>query len=107
MAHDLTDQRVRAAVTAFLALGLGPCAAGAAPLRVSLEMAIADKSAVKPMPGTNGSLAQQLNKTSGVITPPANIDSGIQKPTPTTGPQSMPVVPPPGTPQNQPNIQPK
>jgi hypothetical protein len=55
-------------------------------------------------------LSDKLNRSNGVITPPAataNTDPGIVKPTPDTGTTAMPVIPPPGTPGGNPNVQPK
>ena len=57
-----------------------------------------------------GSLSEQLDRSKGVIVPPAstaNTDPGIVKPAPSTGATSMPVIPPPGTPGGDPNVQPK
>ena len=51
------------------------------------------------------SAQQQLGKTQGVICPP-DVDPAMKKPTPSTG-GTMPVVPPPGTPGGNPNVQPK
>jgi hypothetical protein len=42
-----------------------------------------------------------------MIHPPAAIDPAIVKPTPPVAPQSMPVLPPPGTPGGNPSVQPK
>lgn len=55
-------------------------------------------------PHSGGSLSQQLSRSNGVICPPP-IDPAIKKPAPSTG--SMPVIPPPGTPGGNPNVQPK
>jgi hypothetical protein len=68
-----------------------------------------------PTPGAPGpvrndtpeTLTQKLNQTQGVIAPPKHVDPDIQKPAPDVGPQSTPVIPPPGTPGNNPNVQPK
>jgi hypothetical protein len=56
---------------------------------------------------TTGSrpLSDQLSESKGVICPPAGIDPGIQAPA--VGGGRMPVIPPPGTPGGDPNIQPK
>jgi hypothetical protein len=54
-----------------------------------------------------GSLSHQLNRSGGVIYPPANIDPGLTQPAPDLGPHSMPVIPPPGTPGGNPDIKPK
>src|SRR3954454_24116678 len=58
----------------------------------------------------NGSLSEQLDESKGVIAPSpstANTDPGIVKPAPETGSSKMPVIPPPGTPENAPYVQPK
>jgi len=55
--------------------------------------------------GGNQNLSDKLAKSGGVICPPANIDADIKVPTPDGG--KIQVIPPPGTPQNQPNVQPK
>jgi hypothetical protein len=54
-----------------------------------------------------GNLSGQLNRTNGVIHPPAGADSSAVKPTPPVGQQSTPVIPPPGTPGNRQDIEPK
>src|SRR3954451_22373727 len=59
---------------------------------------------------TAPSLSERLDRSKGVIVPPAstaNTDPGIVKPAPSTGAGSMPVIPPPGTPGGDPNVQPK
>ena len=59
---------------------------------------------------TGPSLSERLDRSKGVIAPPAstaNTDPGIVKPAPSTGARSMPVIPPPGTPGGDPNVQPK
>lgn len=55
--------------------------------------------------GTDTTLSDKLAKSDGVICPPAGIDADIKAPTPQGG--RMPVIPPPGTPENQPNVRPK
>jgi hypothetical protein len=56
---------------------------------------------------STGSLSHQLNRSRGVIHPPANIDPGLTQPALDLGPHSMPVIPPPGTPGGNPDIKPK
>jgi hypothetical protein len=56
---------------------------------------------------TPESLTQKLDQSQGVITPPKHVDPEMQKPAPDVGPQSTPVIPPPGTPNNNPGVQPK
>jgi hypothetical protein len=43
----------------------------------------------------------------GVIKPPAGLDPQIQAPVPNPHPNTTPVIPPPGTPGGDPNVQPK
>jgi hypothetical protein len=52
----------------------------------------------------NAPLGQKLNESNGVICPP-DIDSGMNAPTPDAG--KTPVIPPPGSPGGNPNVQPK
>lgn len=56
---------------------------------------------------SGGTLSGQLNRTNGVIHPPAGADSSAVKPAPQIGQQSTPVIPPPGSPGNNQNIEPK
>ena len=56
---------------------------------------------------STGSLSHQLNRSGGVIHPRTDIDPGLTQPAPDLGPQSMPVIPPPGTPGGNPDIKPK
>jgi hypothetical protein len=49
----------------------------------------------------------QLNRSRGVIHPPANVDPVITQPAPDIGPHRMPVIPPPGTPGGNPDVKPK
>jgi hypothetical protein len=65
-----------------------------------------------PLPPTEGegsgsSMSERLSETQGVIKPPQDVDPGIKRPTPPTGPNSMPVIPPPGTPGGDQSVQPK
>jgi hypothetical protein len=55
----------------------------------------------------NEPLGQQLSRSKGVIQPPAGIDPGIETPAPQPNVQTMPVIPPPGSPGGDPSIQPK
>jgi hypothetical protein len=52
-------------------------------------------------------LSDQLSESKGVIRPPGNVDPEIQTPAPDPMPNTTPVIPPPGTPGGNPNIQPK
>jgi hypothetical protein len=62
-------------------------------------MAPAKMANAPPSPGGTGS---------GVISPPSGVDPGIRAPTPPAGSTAtMPVIPPPGTPGGNPNVQAK
>lgn len=65
---------------------------------------------IEPSPGgatgSTGTLSERLERTDGVIRPPANIDPGIVRPAPDTG--TTPVIPPAGTPGSaRPNADPR
>jgi hypothetical protein len=53
-------------------------------------------------PDTPGGAAR-----SGVIRPPREVDPGITKPPPANGANTMPVIPPPGSPGGNPRIKPQ
>ncbi len=53
----------------------------------------------------NEPLGDKLAKSNGVLCPPAGVDPELRAPTPETG--NTPVIPPPGTPGGNPNVQPK
>ncbi|MGJ4949707.1 hypothetical protein [Bradyrhizobium sp. HKCCYLS20291] len=50
-------------------------------------------------------LGDKLAKTNGVLCPPSGVDSEMHAPTPEGG--TTPVIPPPGSPGGNPNVQPK
>jgi hypothetical protein len=54
----------------------------------------------------SGSLSDELSRTGGVMQPPATGDQGVVAP-PRAGSQSTPVIPPPGTPGGNQEVQPK
>jgi len=58
------------------------------------------------VPPASGTLSSDLNRSGGVITPPANIDPEIKQTPPATG-STMPVIPPPGIPGGNPAVKPK
>lgn len=64
-------------------------------------------------PGSSGemqqgrSLSDKLDKGNGVIKPAPGVDPGMVKPAPVPNPQSMPVIPPAGTPAGPPGPEPK
>src|SRR5437763_1496152 len=54
---------------------------------------------------TGKPLSDQLAQSGGVICPPAGVDPQMRQPPPEGG--AMKVIPPPGTPGGNPNVQPK
>lgn len=62
--------------------------------------------ATPAVPPASGNLSSDLNRSGGVITPPAGIDPEIRQTPPPTG-ATMPVIPPPGTPGGNPAVKPK
>jgi hypothetical protein len=54
----------------------------------------------------NQSLSDKLDKSGGVICPPNNVDPNMKAPTPQGG-NTMPVIPPPGSPGGDPSVRPK
>ncbi|MGJ4885460.1 MULTISPECIES: hypothetical protein [unclassified Bradyrhizobium] len=50
-------------------------------------------------------LGDKLAKTNGVLCPPSGVDPEMHAPTPEGG--TTPVIPPPGSPGGNPNVQPK
>jgi hypothetical protein len=58
------------------------------------------------VPPASGSLSSDLNRSGGVITPPADVDPEMKQTPPPTGAR-MPIIPPPGTPGGNPAVKPK
>jgi hypothetical protein len=58
-----------------------------------------------PAQQKGGTLSDKLAQSKGVICPPRHVDEDIKAPTPRGG--RMPVIPPPGSPGGNPNVQPK
>lgn len=56
---------------------------------------------------TTGTLSDKLNKSDGVIRPPAGVDPEMRVPAPEGNTGRMPVIPPPGEPGGNPSVQPK
>jgi hypothetical protein len=54
---------------------------------------------------SKSTLSDQLAESKGVICPPAGVDAAIQQQPPEGG--AMKVIPPPGSPGGNPNVQPK
>jgi hypothetical protein len=57
--------------------------------------------------GSGSSLSERLSRSQGVIRPPQDVDPAMKADPPPTGPNSTPVVPPPGAPGGDPRLEPK
>jgi hypothetical protein len=68
----------------------------------ALAQASHSTQCAQPQGGQN--LSRQLSQSNGVICPPQT-DPGMNQSAPNPG--TMPVIPPPGTPGGNPNVQPK
>ncbi|MBV9859125.1 MAG: hypothetical protein JO038_03330 [Alphaproteobacteria bacterium] len=55
---------------------------------------------------SSGSLSEKLDRSGGVIHPPAGVDPGLTRPVPDQAGR-MPVIPPPGAPGGNPQVNPK
>jgi hypothetical protein len=84
-------------------LGFGAVAVAAEEPNARLGGGEPASPAVPPASGTSTS---DLNRSGGVITPPADIDPEIKQTPPPTG-AKMPIIPPPGTPGGNPAVKPK
>jgi hypothetical protein len=66
----------------------------------------AGQPATPVVPPASGTSSSDLNRSGGVIAPPAGIDPEIKQTPPATG-ATMPIIPPPGTPGGNPAVKPK
>ena len=91
------------------------CLVIAATLGFGAVVAAADEPSGRPgagqpatpaVPPASGTSSSDLNRSGGVITPPAGIDPEIKQTLPPTG-STMPIIPPPGTPGGNPAVKPK
>ena len=53
----------------------------------------------------SNSLSDELDRSGGVLSPPADIDPGLARPTPDVG--TTRIIPPPGSPGGDPTVRPK
>ncbi len=63
-------------------------------------------SSTAPEAGPPGYLSNELSRSQGVVRPPSTGDQGVVPP-PSAGAPSTPVIPPPGTPGGNQQVQPK
>ena len=94
--------RICLVMAAVIGIGCGAVAAAAE----STGRVGPGQSATPPVPPASGTLSSDLNRSGGVITPPAGIDPEMKQPPPQTG-AKMPIIPPPGTPGGNPDVKPK
>jgi hypothetical protein len=104
-------------LTALLGVGSGGAVAQIAPGDPAGNQTIPEKDLSRPAEGgtQNGnatsdrkqSLSDKLDKSGGVIKPAEGVDPQIVQPAPVPGPNSMPVIPPAGTPGGPPGPEPK
>jgi hypothetical protein len=90
---------INAPYSAVLAFAFGLVIAASAAAQTTT-----DSKACTEQERNNQPLGEKLGQSSGVICPP-EIDPGMKAPTPEGG--KTPVIPPPGSPGGNPNIQPK
>jgi hypothetical protein len=94
---------------ALLTLMAAVTAPAAAQTSAAPQMQKPDADSPKPsptMPSTGEDLSRKLDRSNGVIKPPAGVDPGMPvEHGKTTAP--MPVIPPPGSPGGNPRVQPK
>lgn len=84
------------AVTALLILATTAAA--------SAQPAVPDANRGCSQPGNSENLSDKLSQSGGVLCP-QNVDPAIKAPTPNTN--DKPVIPPPGSPGGNQNVQPK
>jgi hypothetical protein len=91
------------------------CLITAAMLSFGAVIAAADEPSGRPgggqeatpaVPPASGTQSSDLNRSGGIITPPADVDPGMKQTPPPTG-STMPIIPPPGTPGGNPTVKPK
>ena len=107
--------RVGWLVAAILGLGLpgAPIAPASAQDRMQQAPSLQkpDADAQKPsstLPSTGETLSERLDRSGGVIKPPANVDPQMHvAPKDPSAGQAMPVIPPPGSPGGDQTVQPK
>ena len=98
-------------LVAGLALGGSAGAQTTSPGQAVPQQSVAcppDVKSESPTTGKGGNskpLSDKLAQSNGVICPPTGVDSQMQVPPPGGG--RLKVIPPPGTPGGDPNVQPK
>lgn len=97
----MSARMIAAGLAASLLLGVASADAQPAqppatpPAQPGSPQTIPEKPAPGPLTEGSGNLSDKLDKSEGVIKPPANVDPAISKPAPVTDPGTMPVIKPP------------
>jgi hypothetical protein len=95
---------------AILAGMAAPVLAQTTPGAPGTDQVIPEKDRSRPADQPSNaqqSLSEKLDKSGGVIKPPADVDPKMAKPAPVPNPNSTPVIPPPGSPGGNPDVKPK
>jgi hypothetical protein len=110
MKNRSTASAILAIACAGMLAASAACAATARPDDATPPAPPNDEHGVRPSEGTSaprGDLSDELSRSGGVIKPRTDIDRDMRQGAPDPGPQSMPVIPPPGTPGNNLDVKPK
>jgi hypothetical protein len=94
-------------MTVRIAVLVGVLALAVQPALAQDESSTTGQTVPKTDVTGKGSLSDKLSDTNGVIHPTTNVDPKMNKPAPVPDPNSTPVIPPPGSPGGDPNVQPK
>jgi hypothetical protein len=109
--HQNAGAILAIAVAGMLAVGAASAASptpqDAVPTPPNDEHGVKPSEGSSTPPGSSGNLSDQLSRSGGVIKPRTDVDPGMHQPAPDPGPQSMPVIPPPGTSDNSLDVKPK
>lgn len=66
-----------------------------------------DRNSARPEAKPGETLGERLDRSKGIIKAPLGVDPEIRKPAPNPNPETMPVIPPPGTPGGNRSVEPK
>ncbi|MDB5411320.1 MAG: exported protein of unknown function [Rhodospirillales bacterium] len=109
--HPTASAILAIAVTGMLAVGAAfaasPTPDDAVPTPPNDEHGVKPSEGSSTPSGSGNNLSDQLSRSGGVIKPRTDVDPGMHQPAPDPGPQSMPVIPPPGSTGNSLDVKPK
>jgi hypothetical protein len=89
-----------------IAAGVGKCGAIDVLAADPSERAGRDQTSPPTAPPASGTSSSDLGRSGGVVTLPPGVDPQMNRRPPPAG-DSMPVIPPPGTPGGNPSTKPK